>query len=36
MSIILLVTAVVLIFEYAAMRWGADTREAYRFRRRSA
>ena len=35
MSILLLVTALVLIFEYAALRWGADTRDAYRFGRRA-
>lgn len=36
MSTILLVTALVLCFEYAALRWGADTRDAYRFGRRRA
>jgi len=36
MSIILLVTALVLFFDYAALRWGADTRDAYRVGRRRA
>jgi len=36
MSILLLVTALVLFFEYAALRWGADTRDAYRHTARRA
>ncbi len=28
-----LIVAVVAIFEYAAARWGVDTRDSYRFKR---
>jgi hypothetical protein len=32
-QLLLLVITVVLIFEYAALRWGFDSRDAFRFRR---
>ena len=31
---VLLIISLILIFEYAALRWGADTRDAYRPRLR--
>ena len=34
MPIIVLATTLILVFEYAALRWGADTRDAYRLRSR--
>ena len=34
MQITLVVFALILIFEYAAWRWGVDSRDAYRLRRR--
>ena len=34
METLLIVVALVAIFEYAAARWGYDSREGFRFRRR--
>jgi len=33
MPLLLLVIMFVVVFEYAALRWGIDSRDAFRFRR---
>jgi hypothetical protein len=35
MTTLLIVLTLVLIFEYAAQRWGYDSRDGFRLRRRS-
>ena len=34
MQLLLIVVSLVLLFEYAALRWGVDSRDSFRFRHR--